>query len=351
MLVETVLLGANGAGGAGVADTLDAIAAAAREIEELGFDRATTPETGHDPFLPLMIAAEHTKQIRLGTNVAIAFPRSPMAVAQMAWDLQRLSNGRFLLGLGTQVKGHNERRYATSWPGPAGPRMREYVLCLRSIFRTFQQPATPSYFEGTYYNFTLMTPFFNPGPVDHPRVPIYISALNPYMARLAGELCDGLRVHPLATAAYTQQVLLPAVEQGARKAGRSASEVDIVATPFVVTGATQAEVEAAKPAVRQHIAFYASTRTYHAVLEHHGWGETGRQLHALSIEGRWTEMGGLISDEMLNEFAVIATYDQIAPRLGERWAGIGETLFLGLAPALRTNRPLLRQMLDVLHAV
>ncbi len=347
MRVETVLVEG---GAADQANALGEIATAARRIEEIGFDRVSTPETGHDPFLPLMIAAEHTEQIELATNVAIAFPRSPMSVAQMTWDLQRYSKGRFALGLGTQVKGHNERRYGTPWNGPPGPRMREYVSCLRSIMRTFQQPGRPTYFEGQYYKFTLMTPFFNPGPLQHGHVPIQIAALNPYMARLAGELCDGLRVHPLATAAYTRDVILPAIEQGAKKAGRSTAEIDIVATPFVVTGATRAEVEAAKAGVRQHIAFYASTRTYHAVLEHHGWGEAGRTLHAMSLEGRWQEMGPLIDDEMLAEFAVIGTYDEVAHALAERWGGVCSTVCLGLAPELRSDAALVGGMIDTLHA-
>jgi probable F420-dependent oxidoreductase len=346
MQVETVLIDGHARGQA----ALNEIARSACEAEELGFDRITTPETGHDPFLPLIVAAEHTARIELGTNVAIAFPRSPMAVAQMSWDLQRVSSGRFVLGLGTQVKGHNERRYQSPWTGPPGPRMREYVLCLRSIFETFQSPARPSYVEGEYYNFTLMTPFFNPGPLEHGDVPVQIAALNPYMARLAGEICDGVRVHPLATAAYTRDVILPAVERGAKKAGRTPKEIDVVATPFVVTGATRDEVEAAKAGTRQHIAFYASTRTYHAVLEHHGWGETGRTLHAMSTEGRWGEMGRLIDDEMLAEFAVIGTYNEVAPALAERWRGICSTLFLGVAPALRQERALVRSMLDALHA-
>ncbi len=351
MRVETLLPGLEPgslAGAAGSAAPIAGLAAAARQVEELGFDGLTTPETGHDPFLPLMIAAEHTSRIRLGTNVAIAFPRSPMTVAQQAWDLQRFSGGRFLLGLGTQVKGHNERRYSTPWSGPPGPRLREYVLCLRAIFQTFQNGARPS-FRGEHYQFTLISPFFNPGPIQNPELPIYTSALNPYMARLAGELCQGVRFHPLTTAAYAREVLLPAVEAGARKAGRPLSDVDIVGMPFLVTGGTAAEVEAAKAAVRMHIAFYASTRTYHAVLEHHGWRDAGLQLHELSIQGRWPEMGRLINDEMLSEFATVGTHEELAPKLAARWRGITSTLFLPLLSQASMDAGLIRTLVSELQ--
>src|SRR3990172_6350775 len=227
MRVETTMLSPDTAQYAGTVAggmRVDAIAAAARKVEELGFDGATTPEAGHDPFVPLAIAAEHTRRISLGTNVAISFPRSPLVTAQVAWDLQALSGGRFQLGLGTQVKGHNERRYAAPWTGPPGPRMRDYLLCLKAMFASFQDPKKPTYFAGKYYQFSMMTPFFNPGPIEHPHVPIYLAAVNPYMCRLAGELCDGVFAHPVCTARYVEQVMLPAVRAGAAKAGRSASD-------------------------------------------------------------------------------------------------------------------------------
>jgi probable F420-dependent oxidoreductase len=337
------------AGRAPGATSIGRIAAAAAKIEELGFDGVTTPETGRDPFLPLVVAAEHTRRVSLGTNVAIAFPRSPLVVAQMAWDLQRFSGGRFQLGLGTQVKGHNERRYATPWTAPPGPRLREYLLCLKAMFQTFQSGGAPSVFSGQHYQFTLMPPFFNPGPIEHPHVPIYIAALNKYMARLAGELCDGLRLHPLVTFKYVKEVVLPAIEAGVRKAGRQLSDIDIVGTPFLITGRNEAEVQAAKGPVQQQIAFYASTRTYHSVLEFHGWGEAGRKLHQLSLEGKWQEMAGLISDEMLEEFAIIGTYDQLVPKLKERWGGIFSGFFLGFSPGVWADEGLVREVVQALH--
>jgi probable F420-dependent oxidoreductase len=336
MRLETMLPGTEPtvAMGAAPADSsgIEFIAEAARNIESWGFDGLTTPETGHDPFMPCAIAAEHTTRVTIGTNIAIAFPRSPMTVAQVAWDLQRWSGGRFKLGLGTQVKGHNERRYSAPWTGPAGPRMREYVQTLRAIFQTFQSGSlTP--FRGEYYKFDLMSPFFNPGPIDNGQIPIYISALNPYLARLAGEICDGLRLHPLSTVPYVNDVLLPAVEEGAKRASRRLSDIEIVSMPFTITGRTDAEVETARAQVRMHIAFYASTRTYHAVLRHHGWEEAGLKLHELSMQGRWPEMGQAVTDEMLDHFAVTGTYGELMPKLKQRWRNSCDTVFVPMPSA------------------
>lgn len=324
------------------------LAASARRIEAMGFDAAMMPEAGMDPFLPLMIAAEHTQKVILGTNVAIAFPRSPMVTAQMAWDLQRYSNGRFQLGLGTQVKGHNERRYAAPWTAAPGPRLREYVLCLRAMFQSFQNPKQPTYFKGEHYQFTLLPPFFNPGPIDHPHVPIYLAVVNKYMARLAGELCDGVRLHPIATFEYTRKVILPAIAAGAQKAGRPASEIDIVGAPFLAVGATPSDVEAARAAARQRIAFYASTRTYHSVLEFHGWSDVGTKLHRMSVEGKWQEMPALISDAMLREFAIVGTFDDLVPQLRERCAGAFTTVLLDMPPALRADEARVRRIVTAL---
>jgi probable F420-dependent oxidoreductase len=305
------------------------LAAAARRIEELGFDVLLSCETaGHDPFLPLLVAAEHTRRVDLATGIAVSFPRSPLVVAQMAWDLQRFSGGRFQLGLGTQVKGHNERRYGVAWTGPPGPRMREYVQCLGAIFHTFQNPDDPRWFEGEHYRFSMLPPVFRPEPLEHPRVPIQVAAVNPYMSRLAGELCDGVFAHPICTARYMREVVLPNVAEGARRAGRSPSEIEIIGAPVIVTGRSREELEAEKQLHRRRVAFYASTRTYHRVFEVHGWKQLGLELHALSLEGRWKEMTERIPDEMAEEFATIGPLDEIGPRLEERWSGILSTLNL-----------------------
>ncbi|MBW2315477.1 MAG: TIGR03617 family F420-dependent LLM class oxidoreductase [Deltaproteobacteria bacterium] len=337
--VQTVILGPDTdqyAGEGQAKSDIGAIAAAARWCEELGFDGLTAPEAGHDPFLPLVVAAEHTRSIALGTNVAIAFPRSPMVTAQLAWDLQQLSGGRFQLGLGTQVKGHVVRRYASRWSGPPGPRMREYVLCLKAMFETFQSGEKPA-FEGEHYQFSLMNPFFNPGPIEHPHVPIYLAAVNPYMARLTGELCDGLRLHPIATFRYAREVVLPAVEAGAKKAGRDPSEIDMLGAPFLAIAEDEKGIEAARQALKQHIAFYASTPTYHAVLEFHGWQDVGHELHQMSRKGKWQEMPERISDEMVEEWAIVGTRDELASKLRERCSGVFSTLLLDLAPELRRD--------------
>jgi probable F420-dependent oxidoreductase len=352
MRVETTMLSPEtdqyaGRGQGGLA--IDAIAAAAREVEDMGFDVATVPEAGHDPYLPLAIIAEHTKNITLATNVAISFPRSPLATAQVAWDVQQLSGGRFQLGLGTQVKGHNERRYATPWPGPPGPRMREYILCLKAMFESFQNPKKRTTFEGEHYKFTLMPPFFNPGPIEYPQPPIYIAAVNTYMAGLAGEICDGIRVHPISTFTHNREVLIPAVEKGAKKTGRRLSDVDIVGCPFLAVSPDEAGLEAAKAAVKQRIAFYASTRTYHSVLDFHGWTEIGQKLFDFSMEGKWMEMPKLITDEMLEEFAIVAIGDDLAPKLKERSKGIFNSILLDGAPALVADKEWLRRTISVLQ--
>lgn len=351
--VETVMLGPETEQYAGKAQQrFDAatIAGAARSAEALGFDCLTAPEAGHDPFLPLAIAAEHTQRILLGTNVAIAFPRSPMATAQVAWDLQRLSGGRFRLGLGTQVKAHNERRYGTPWTAAPAPRMREYVQCLRAMWQTFQDGKTPTYFKGEHYQFTLMSPFFNPGPSEHPHVPIDLAAVNPVMARLAGELCDGLRLHPISTFRHTREVIVPAIAEGARRAGRPASEITLIAAPFLATGEDEAAVDAARRAVKQRIAFYGSTPAYHPVLAFHGWMDVAEQLHRLSREGKWPEMAAVIRDDMLDEWAVVATWDQLAKTVADRCRGFAGTVLLDLPPALRRDEARVREIVESLHA-
>lgn len=350
--IETVILSPNTdqyAGKGQRAWTLERVAREAREAEALGFDGVTTPEAGHDPFLPLAVAAEHTRTVQLGTNVAIAFPRSPMVTAQLAWDLQALSSGRFRLGLGTQVKAHVERRYASPWTGAPGPRLREYVQCIQAIFRSFQSGRAER-FEGKHYAFTLLPPFFSPGPIEHPRVPIQVAAVNPYMGRLAGELCDGLRLHPIATFRFASEKVLPAVAAGAALAGRSVHEIDVIGAPFLAIAPDAEGVAAAKQALKQHIAFYASTPTYHSVLEFHGWQDAAAELHRLSREGRWTEMPARISDAMLDEWAITGTWDELVPKLRARCGGIFSTLLLDLPATLRADADRVREIVAALGA-
>ena len=324
------------------------VPAAAKRAEALGYDGGFTPETGHDPFLPLAIAAEHTERIELGTAVAIAFPRSPMATAQIAWDLQKLSKGRFVVGLGTQVKGHIVRRYGMEWH-PPGPWMREYITMMRAVWDSWQNGTKPS-FEGEFYRYTLMTPFFSPGPIDFPQPKIHISAINPYNCRLVGELCDGIKLHGFNTPKYLRDVILPNIEKGAKKAGRDPKEIEICGLGFIITGKNEEEVEKAKQPVRQQLSFYASTRTYKPVLDIEGWGDLNQELFAMSIEGKWQEMAQRITDDMLEEFAVIGTHDEIVKKITERCAGVIDRVNFTLPTRTPEDEERMQAMIKELQA-
>jgi probable F420-dependent oxidoreductase len=292
----------------------------ARKVEALGYDCLWSAETQHDPFLPLAVAATVTSRIRLGTSIAVAFPRSPMVLAHICWDLAKASGGRFTLGLGSQVKGHNERRFSVKFESPA-PKMREIVLALRTIWDCWQN-GTKLNFKGQFFRFDLMTPFFNPGPIEKPAIPVYVAAVNQAMCRVAGEVCEGLHVHPFNSPKYLREYARPAVDEGRAKAGRTAGDFTYVTSSFVVIGDTEQEIEAQKQAVKQQIAFYASTRTYEPVLAAHGWQDLVPHLHRKSVEGDWKGMADLITDEMLETYAVTGSYATIAARLKERYAGL-----------------------------
>jgi probable F420-dependent oxidoreductase len=296
----------------------------AARAERLGYDGLFTADTAHDPFLPLVIAADETERIDLGTAIAVAFARSPMTVAYTAWDLAALTDGRFLLGLGTQVRAHITRRFSMPW-GKPGPQLREYIEALRAIWDTFQNGSKLE-FEGDYYSFRLMTPFFDPGPISHPGIPIYIAGVGEYMATLAGEVCQGFHAHPFHTVKYLDEIVFPAMGAGAARAGRERGDVEVVATAFVITGNSSEEMAAAVDATRQQIAFYASTPAYAGVLDAHGW-DFGAALNAMSKRGQWAEMLELISDEVLEEVAITAPVDElgheIRTRYGDRVQRIG----------------------------
>lgn len=292
----------------------------ASAAEALGFAALWTPETGHNPFLPLAIAAEHTQKITLGSAVAIAFPRSPMVTAQLAWDLAAYSHGRFVLGLGTQVRAHIERRFSASFDQPVA-RLRDYIQALRAIWATFQIGARLNY-RGEFYQHTLMSPFFNPGPIKHPAIPIYIAGVNAGLAQLAGELCDGFHAHPLNSAKYLREELRPQIAAGAARAGRDPAACAVAGSAFVITGPDTETTERMRGFVRQQIAFYASTPTYRPVLECHGWGEVGAQLSQLASQQRWAEMTALVGPEMLEAFAVEAPPHELGAALRERFAGL-----------------------------
>jgi probable F420-dependent oxidoreductase len=297
----------------------------------MGFAGLWSVETQHDPFLPLSIAATATSRIRLGTGIAIVFPRTPMSMAETAWDLAANSDGRFILGLGTQVKGHNERRFSVQW-APPGPRLRDYIRCLRAIWAYWQGGGSgrPN-FVSDHYQFTLSSFNFNPPPLEHPYVdrrgemrgvPVYIAGLNAYMCQLAGELCEGLHVHPLHTYKTLTEFVLPNIEKGARNSGRTLEDVARYGGPFVIMGDTAKERARARERVRRQVSFYCSTRTYRLVLEMHGWADIGPKLNEMSNRGQWAEMANLITDEMLEAFAVEGTAEEVADTIKRRYDGL-----------------------------
>jgi probable F420-dependent oxidoreductase len=299
---------------------LSAVADYARRAEDLGFGAIWSAETRHDPFLPLAVAATATRRIGLGTAIAVAFARSPMILAHTAWDLQKASGGRFVLGLGSQVKAHNERRFSVPWE-PPGPRLREVVAALRAIWACWQE-GTPLTFHGRSYRFDLMTPFFNPGPIADPRIPIYLAGVNPQMCRIAGEVADGLHVHSFHSARYLRECVHPAVQEGLNRAGRSRADFTFRASTMVVLGDTEDERRRRARAVKQQIAFYASTRTYQPVLAAHGLEDLTPRLHARSLAGDWEGMTDLIGDDTLDLFAVSGPFEEIGDRIRERYRGL-----------------------------
>ncbi|CAA9443123.1 MAG: F420-dependent oxidoreductase [uncultured Rubrobacteraceae bacterium] len=299
-----------------------------RAAESLGFAGLWTSETKHDAFLPLAVAAGGTRELDLGTSIAIAFSRSPMVTAQIAWDLQDLSGGRFILGLGTQVKPHIVRRFSMPWDKPA-PRLRDYILALRAIWHSFQTEGSLNY-EGEFYKHTLMTPFFNPGPIQHPEIPIYIAGVNTRLATLAGELCDGFHVHPFHTPEYVRQVIKPAIVEGAEKESRGPQDVKLATSVFVITGENESEIEEQREKIRAQVAFYASTPTYRTVLEVHGWEGVSEELRKLAKNKKWDDMPELITDDMLHAFAIEAAPDEIGPTLKERYEGLIDRVALYL---------------------
>ncbi len=314
------------------AGNLQEVPAVARAAEALGFAGLWSTETTHDPFLPGALIAEHTSRLQFGTAVAIAFARSPANLAYTAWDLAQASGGRFILGLGTQVRAHVERRFGMPWPESAAGKLREQIGAIRAFWHTFQTGEKLS-FRGEHYRLSLMTPFFNPGPISHPQIPIFIAGVNTGLARLAGEAADGFLVHPFHTPRYLAEVLLPAIEAGALRAGRSRQELAVHATAFVVTRPEEAEF------VRQQISFYASTPSYRPVMALHGWEATAEELSGLAARGRWGEMPALVSDQMLETFAAVCSPQGLADALRERYAGLVDrlSLYIPFAPGERED--------------
>lgn len=307
-----------------MAPTFEEVGVRARELEAFGYDGLMTAETAHDPFLPLAIAATHTERIELGTGIAVAFARTPMVTAYTANDLQRASKGRFILGLGSQIKPHIEKRFSMPWSHPAA-RMREYILAMRAIWSAWND-GQPLDFRGEFYRHSLMTPFFSPAPHTYGAPKVFLAAVGEKMTEVAGEVADGILIHGFTTERYVKEVTLPAVERGLAKAGRSRSTFEVSGPLFVVTGTTDEEMAQARSGVKQQIAFYGSTPAYRGVLDLHGWGELQGELNSLSKRGEWVKMGELIDDEILHTFAVEAEPEGVGAELKRRYGGVVDRL-------------------------
>jgi probable F420-dependent oxidoreductase len=286
--------------------------------EDHGFECAWITEVTHSPYTLMTRMASETNSIDIGTAIAVAFPRSPMVTAYSAWDVQSLSDGRVLLGLGTQVKGHIEHRFSVEWDSP-GPRLRDYVRSLRAIWDAWATGTDVDY-QGEFYSIDLCPPEFTPDPIDDPDVPIYVAGVNPYNLKIAGELCDGLHIHPVHSPEYIEEVVVPNVAEGAKHGDRTASDVTLAASVFAIVGESELERSEKREQVRKQIAFYGSTRTYKTIFGVHGWEEVCDDLHELSVNDRWDEMGNLVTDEMIDAFSVeAATYGDLRKKIESRY--------------------------------
>lgn len=323
--------------------------ASAKQAAEIGYDGFFTAETQYDPFLPITHAAGAASDMEFGTAIAVAFPRSPTVMAMTAWDLARQTGGKFMLGLGTQVRGHIVRRFSSYWSGSPAPQLREYIEAMRAVWDSWQN-GTKMKYEGEFYNLSLMTPFFNPGPISHPDVPVYIAGVGPYLSALAGETCDGFHVHPFHTVPYLDEVVLPNMGQAASDAGRSLDDVEIATTVFVMTGSNDQEIAASMEPVRQQVSFYASTPSYRSVLEASGW-DFGEKLTAMSKRGEWDKMSGAVPDEALEGVGVIAPIDDLAEAIKQRYDDRVQRIgFYTLGSVLMDDRDALRQVVGQLRS-
>ena len=315
----------------GIAMQLDKAAGVAQTLERRGYDGGWTGEISHDVFLPLLLAAEHTETLEIGTCIAVAFARNPMTIANVAWDLNAYSQGRFVLGLGSQIRAHIEKRFGMPWGKPVA-RMREFIAALDAIWSCWND-GTELRFEGEYYRHTLMTPMFVPEaqPYGTPRV--FLAAVGEAMTELCGEVADGMHTHAFTTPRYIAEVSLPALQRGIEKAGRTRADVEVCCPAFVVTGTTEEEMAAAATAMRRQISFYGSTPAYRGVLDVHGWGDLQLELRTLSMRGEWEAMGGLITDDILETFAVVEPLDRVAAAVRARYEGVVDRIMMGLPNA------------------
>jgi probable F420-dependent oxidoreductase len=316
--------------------TVDAAGAAARQAEAEGYDGWWAPETQIDPFVGCAVAAERTERIEVGTAIAVAFARNPMTVALQANDIQALSNGRFSLGLGSQIKPHITKRYSMEWSHPA-PRMREFILAMRAIWAAWAGEATLD-FRGEFYTHTLMTPFFDPGPNPHGNPKVMLAAVGPLMTEVAGEVADGILCHGFSTERYLREATIPALERGRAKAGKTLEGFEISGPSFIVAREDEAERAAGTQLVRNQIAFYGSTPAYRPVLELHGWGDLQGELNAITKRGEWDKLPALINDEVLNAFAVIGTPEEAVAELKRRYGDVVTRITLNLPGSWSAER-------------
>jgi probable F420-dependent oxidoreductase len=302
------------------------VPAAARDAEAQRYDGIIAMENQHDPFLALAVAGAATERVELHTGVAIAFARTPMAVAEVGWDLAGSTGGRFVVGLGSQVRGHNERRFSVPWSPPA-PRMREYVQVLRAIWRCWKIGEKPAY-EGQHYRFTLMTPNFTPPPIDAPPPAVMIAAVGPAMLRVAAEECDGAKLHGFCTRKYLTEEIMPRIETGLAKTGRARENYEISGGGFLATGPDDATVAQRFEWVRQRVAFYGSTPSYYPVLAVHGLEDLGHKLNAMVRQGKWAELAKEVPDDVAHLFAAVGRHDQIVDAIERRFGGLVDSLTL-----------------------
>jgi len=316
----------------GISSRLSDVAQTARDLETAGCDGCWTGEINHDPFLPLALAAEHTRRIQIGTSIAVAFARNPMTVAHLGWDLQAYSGGRFILGLGTQIRPHIEKRFSMPWSHPVR-RMREYIAALQAIW-TCWRDGTSLRFEGEFYTHKIMTPMFTPEPSPAPFPKVFVAAVGERMTEMCGEAADGLLAHAFTTRRYLDEVTLPALQRGMDRTGRSRNDFEVSCPVFLVTGSDEHQMAEAAVATRKQLAFYGSTPAYRKVLELHGWGDLHTELHRLSLAGEWDTMGTLIDDDVLDAFAVVAPLDELADALRRRCEGAIDRVLPGFPAAV-----------------
>ncbi|MGH8998356.1 MAG: TIGR03617 family F420-dependent LLM class oxidoreductase [Acidimicrobiia bacterium] len=351
MLLETLLpLGKVDPGlrAPGAPLDLSAVGADAQLVEELGYDGLVTEETKDDPYVVMALAARATSRLRLGTSVAMAFPRSPTVTALSAWTIQKLSAGRFTLGLGSQVRGHVTRRYGIPWSSPTAW-MSEYVGAVRAVWDCWQH-GTPLRFEGDRYQLSLMVPLFDSGPIDHPRIPIQLAAVNPKMCEVAGEVADGIRPHPVCTPSYIAEVMLPAVQAGAARAGRPLDGFTTSIKPLVATAVDEESLVARIRDTRARVAFYASTPGYARAFEHLGFGDLASEAKVLSKAQRWEELPGLVSDDVFDAFVVCGLHDEIGSKLLGRYGGLVSHCEFSIAVGSEAERDTLARLVRQIQA-